>query len=335
MTKKLNANLIKIIQILSDGKYHDGTSIGEQLQMTRSAVWKIIKKLVAYHIKIDSIKGRGYALLEPLVLLESAKIKKALNHNKIDIAVYESLPSTNAYLKQQKHFHANEIKICLAEQQTHGKGRLNRDWFSPFARNIYLSCLYPFQKDISELAGLSLVTSLAIVKTLKHYGIHEKLNVKWPNDIIYDNKKLSGGLIEIHAESHGCSYAIIGIGVNTNMLEDERQINQPWTSVQKILGRYLDRNELVACLINNLLNYLNEFNQSGFQNFIKEWIQADCLTHQVISVKNLNEIITGKVTGINSQGHLLLELSDGTVRAFSSGDTSIVKKTLAISFLND
>lgn len=325
MNKKLNENLIKVVSILNDGEYHDGTSIGDKLHMTRSAVWKTIKKLENYEIKLDSVKGKGYALLEPLLLLDVNIIKKHLEYPRVDLCVFESVDSTNEYLKTFKN--NRSIKICLAEQQTKGKGRLNREWFSPFAKNIYMSCLYPFQKDVSELSGLSLVISLAIVKTLKHYGVSQKLSVKWPNDIVYENKKISGSLIEIQAETHGVCHAVIGMGINVNMLNVERrQISQAWTSIQKILNKYVDRNELCASLINHLLEYLRLFESEGLAAFVDEWKQADCLTDQMISVTNINESVEGKVVGINEQGHLLLQMSSGKTRAFSSGDTTIVKK---------
>lgn len=327
MNKKLNANFVKLVSLLSDGKYHDGTTIGDKLQMTRSAVWKLIKKLENYQIKLDSIKGKGYALLEPLVLLDVKQIKKKCTHSKVDISIFESIDSTNAYLKTIVD--KDKITVCLAEQQTHGRGRFNREWYSPFAKNIYLSCLYPFQKDVSELAGLSLVMSLAIIKTLKESGIHEKLYVKWPNDIVYDAKKISGSLIEIQAETHGACHAIIGVGVNTNMLEESVDaISQAWTSMQQVLKTYVNRNSVCVNLLNNLLDYLQCFAVKGLAPFINEWQHADCLMDKLIAVTNVHETIEGKVMGINEQGHLLLQLKNGKLRAFSSGDTSIVKRNL-------
>lgn len=325
MNRELNTNLVKIVDILSDGKYHDGTTIGDSLKLTRSAVWKTIKKLESNHIKIDSIKGKGYALLEPLALLNINKIIKKLANPYVDLSIFESIASTNEYLKTFKHSKA--VKFCLAEQQTQGKGRLGREWYSPFGKNVYLSCLYPFQKDVSELSGLSLVVSLAILKTLKNSGIHEHLFVKWPNDIIYANKKLSGSLIELQAETHSACQVIIGIGVNVNMLQDEdHQISQPWVSMQKILNTYVDRNDLCANLINNLVEYLAQFERVGLSTFTDEWMQADCLAGKTITVNNANDQIQGKMVGINAQGHLLLQFDNNETRAFSSGDTSIVKK---------
>jgi len=322
--KKLQSNFAKLIDILNDGNYHDGTTIGDTLNITRSAVWKTIKKLQSYGIKVDSIKGKGYSLLEPLTLLKKKIIKQGISHENIHIDVFETIESTNDYLKQIPQ--SQHVTICIAEQQTQGKGRLSRSWYSPFGQNIYLSCRYPFQKDVSELAGLSLVVSLAIVKTLENYSLPNAILVKWPNDIIYDNKKISGNLIEIQAESNGICHAMIGIGININMIEDENNaISQSWTSLRKIMACYIDRNQLCISLIDHLITYLEQFAESGLSSFIHAWNATDCLVNKEISLKSGNRKIVGKAMGINTIGHLILQLKDGTQQTFSSGDATIVK----------
>ena len=325
MLKKSNNKLSQLMAVMSDGEFHDGNALGAALQMTRSAVWKMIKKLERYDIQINSVKGKGYALCEPAVLLDVAQIRKELTDKKCQLVLFESLDSTNEYLKSLRH--PKGIRFCLAEQQVAGKGRFSRAWHSPFGKNIYVSCLYPFQKDISELAGLSLVVSLAIVSTLKKFGIQENISVKWPNDIVHDTKKIAGTLIELQAESHGMCQAIIGIGLNVNMLIDERRnITQTWTSMRRVFGNYLDRNVVSAALINDLLDYLRRFDRDGFAAFSDEWLATEGMTGKTVAVKTVREIVTGKVTGINAQGHLVLMMPDGKLRAFSSGDTSIIKK---------
>lgn len=333
MQKKINPNSIKVVNMLLDGHYHDGTTIGTKLGLSRNAVWKIIQKLLDYGIAIDSVKGKGYALIEPLILLQLDKIKKLLENDKVELKLFERVTSTNDYLKQEMKTNSG-ITFCLAEQQTEGKGRLNREWHSPFGKNIYLSCRYPFQKDLSELAGLSLITSLAIVKALQSFGMGDQLYVKWPNDVLYGQNKLAGNLIEVQAETHGICNSVIGIGLNVNMLEAQA-ISQGWTSMRNILGQYLDRNLIIATLINYLLDYLNTFNEHGFAYFAEDWMQADCLTNQAITISHVTGSVPGIMQGVNEQGHLLLRLANGQMRAFSTGDTSIVKKPLAISFLND
>lgn len=321
--KKFSQRLNKIVAILNDGQYHDGNDIGRELNMTRSAVWKAISKLRAYGIKIDSIKGKGYQLQEPLILLDPLKIKSEVDNKQISISVFESITSTNDFIKKKSP--VNAPQICLAEHQTHGRGRLDRSWYSPFGKNIYLSCAYQFKKDISELAGLSLVISLAIVKTLKSYGTSSELGVKWPNDVIYQGKKLAGNLVEITAESNGISHATIGIGMNVNMETVDIPINQAWISLKHILGCEVFRNELSARLINHLFIYLNRFEASGLSDFQDEWSAADKLRQKKVAIQNLHHHITGVVQGINEQGHLILQLKCGTLRAFSSGDTRILK----------
>jgi BirA family biotin operon repressor/biotin-[acetyl-CoA-carboxylase] ligase len=322
--KSSYVNLIQVVRILNDGLYHDGDSMGATLNLTRSAIWKIIKKLTNYGIKIDSIKGKGYALLEPLVLLDINSINENLL-DPVDLSLFEVIDSTNQYLKSFKAI--KKPKICLTEMQTQGKGRFNREWYSPFARNLYLSCLYPFQKDVSELAGLSLLTSLAVVQTLRDLRIEEGLSVKWSNDIVYNNKKLSGNLIELQAETHAACQAIIGIGINVNMLSKTNDpISQPWISMQQIMNQYVNRNELCALLIMHLLTYLKEFDKSGFAPFVETWNRLDCLVNKPITLKNVNNHFVGRMLGVNDQGYLLLELSTGEVRAFSSGETTILKK---------
>lgn len=322
--KKQQTTLHKIVSILNDGQYHDGTEIGAAIGISRAAVWKAVKKLLQYGINIDSVKGKGYALLEPLIMLDADSIKKQLNNKKIELQIFESIDSTNAYLA--KHKPKRSLAVCLAEQQTQGKGRMQRDWHSPFGKNLYLSCYYSFQKDISELAGLSMIVSLSIRKTLQSFGLMDSLSVKWPNDVVYDNKKIAGNLIEVRAETHGVSHAVIGVGINVNMTNaNKNEIGQAWTSISGELNKPIDRNECCARFLNILFSDLEQFERDGFAPAVQEWMRADCLTNKKIILNTLKENVHGQVVGINEYGHVLLKLKDGTVSAFSAGDATVQK----------
>jgi BirA family biotin operon repressor/biotin-[acetyl-CoA-carboxylase] ligase len=315
---------VKLVKLLNDGNYHDGTTLGNALNITRSAVWKMRQKLETYDIKIDSIKGKGYALTHPLILLDKKNIKTLLEDKNIDIHIFETIPTTNDF----KNFPLKKRTpaICLAEQQTQGKGRLGRHWHSPFAQNLYFTCLYTFQKDISELAGLSLAVGLAIIETLKIYAFPDSVSIKWPNDIIYQQCKLAGTLIEIKAEAHNICQTLIGIGINVNIKQEENKlISQPFISLKHILNQYIDRNHLCAVLINMLLRYLKKFEQEGLSPFIKEWKNVDALFNKKVTLVANNQKIEGIAKGINAQGQLLLELAHHKIQAFSSGDTTIAK----------
>lgn len=324
MPKKMQNHFVRIIHALNNGQYHDGNSIGKQLQLSRSAVWKAMQKIRKYGIQVDAIKGKGYAFLEPFILLDRKKIKKNLGFP-VKLDIFESVSSTNEYLKLLKN--VTVPHICIAEHQTHGKGRLDRPWHSPFGKNIYLSCRFPFKKEVSELAGLSLVTALSVFKTIRQYEVRDSLFLKWPNDVYYDHKKISGILLEVQSESHdGISHAIIGVGINVNSPHtDEEVIAQPWTSMRSILHQSVDRNAVAADLINCLMTDLLQFDQNGFLPFIREWQQHDYLLNKNITLKNINHQWTGRVQGINEYGQMLLELPNGEVKAFSSGNVTVMK----------
>lgn len=325
--KPLNEKLIQLTQLLSDGDYHDGNVLGKTLNITRSAVWKMMKKLEQYGVVIDSIQSNGYALQDPLILLEADQIKKTLSYE-IELTVLESIDSTNNYFKTQPK--TPTIKCCLSEQQTQGRGRLNRVWHSPFGKNLYLSCYYPFQKDISELAGLSLVVGLSILATLRTLGIYNGIYTKWPNDVLCRDKKIAGILIDVQAESHGMIDVTIGVGLNVNMLpideEATNDISQAWTSLSEETGTSWDRNHVAAILLEHLFAYVHRFEQQGFMVFIDEWMSADGLMKKIVTLNYMNNFITGEVVGVNPQGHLLLRLPDESIRSFSSGDVTLVKK---------
>ena len=152
--KDTNEKLIEICNILNDLNFHDGTSIGEKLKVSRTAVWKWISKLQSYGIEVTKVKGKGYLLKEPLILLDSKKIRSLLKSKNFTIDIVESIDSTNNYLNN--HDKSAIPHICIAEHQTSGRGRFSRSWYSPFGKNIYFSMQYSIKQDISQLGGLSL-----------------------------------------------------------------------------------------------------------------------------------------------------------------------------------
>lgn len=259
------------------------------------------------------------------ILLDPQKIACLLNNETVQIEVFQTVESTQQlkkYLTADK-----DIQVCIAEMQTLGRGRLNRQWHSPFGQNIYLSLLYPFQKNIRQLSGLSLVVSLALCNAIETViEQKEKMWVKWPNDIVVASHKIAGILIEIQMESPDFCEAIIGIGINVNMQEsDSNTIPQAWSSLQKISGYSLDRNIICAELIRQLLYYLKRFSHFGLDAFMKEWQQRDVLYQKPITVISGNQESSGLGKGIDPHGHLLLKMADGSIKSFSSGDATLKK----------
>lgn len=326
--RELNQNLVELVKLLNDGQYHDGTSIGNELETSRAAICKSIKKLKQYHVPLTSTKGKGYQLNTQLLLLDKNQLKSGLRHRSVKVEVLEKIASTNGYLKSLSEGN-QDIIACLAEVQTAGKGRLQRQWYSPFAENIYLSLLCPFEKDISELSGLSLVVGLAVCRAIESAIdiSSELLKIKWPNDILLEDKKLAGTLIEIQAESNGFCQVIIGVGINVNMKKaDQADIDQTWTSLTNTINTYINRNHLVPEIIDTLIDYLEKFSSQGLEFFQNEWQHRDCLIDSHISLASGKEIITGLYSGVNEHGHLKLKSKTDKMLTFSSGDASILNK---------
>lgn len=253
--------------------------------------------------------------LEPL---NAEKIRAALDEkieHCVSLTIVESVTSTNDYLKnigKQRPF-----TVVMVEQQSQGRGRLGRAWYSPLGQNIYCSLHYCL--SVNQCSGLSLVVALAVVRALSQLECNLNFSVKWPNDIFVYEKKLGGILIELTRQSE----AIIGIGINCNMnLADD--IDQPWTSLRRVTGTMVDRNQLAAILISQLIDYLRKFEALGFYAFRSEWLSHDYLNGKTVTLMRGNQTLTGVASGVNDQGQLLIKFDRG-IESFSSADALLLK----------
>ena len=233
----------------------------------------------------------------------------------------ESIDSTNRFLKELPL--SNAIEACCAETQTHGRGRFGRQWHSPFGKNIYFSIRWHFDCDFAQLSGLSIVVSLAVLATLNHMNIHD-VSIKWPNDLIWENKKLCGSLIEVIGERNTGVDVVIGIGLNVNSSINELALlNRPCCSLYEITGSQWDRNTLITQLIIDLAQHLQQFTTEGFSSFINHWQQTDYLYGQRITVSQPTGYLSGTSNGVNQAGQLILMDEAGVTHFLSSGDTSL------------
>ena len=323
--KNTNEKLVEICNILNDLNFHDGTSIGAKLNISRTAVWKWVSKLQSYGIEITKVKGKGYLLKEPLILLDSKKIETLLKSEHFIIDTVESIDSTNNYLNN--HNKSAIPHICIAEHQTRGRGRFSREWYSPFGKNIYFSMQYSIKQDISQLGGLSLAVGTIVCKAIeKACKLPNRLMLKWPNDITYNGKKLAGVLIEIRAEVNGNCSVIIGIGINVNMpITNKVTFNQEWASIMQITGSPQDRNNICAILIDKLTLGIEQYLITGFKSYMPEWKKRDSLFGKMTQIQDGNEIFKGIATGVDLQGHLLINLETNIKKAFAAGEATLFK----------
>lgn len=328
MTVKKYNKTQALLRLLQDGHFHSGQSLGETLGITRSAIWKAIQNLQKQGVEVQSVNGKGYripfglSLLDPVLINDALKPEAAPLLNKL--VCLENVDSTNDYLLKAVDHNNPKTIACFAEQQTAGKGRLGREWLSPYGNNIYHSLLWYFDKDPSELMGLSLAIAVATARALQTLGIRDHLELKWPNDLLWRSQKFGGVLVEMLAEpQHHCA-VVIGIGINTR-LTLQQSLDRPITSTESILGKPTNRNVLAAELLNQLLPALNDFNKNGLKNFINDWESLDSFRGRMVRLNSTQKEIIGLMRGITLNGELLLEDTQGRVSTHLSGEMSLRK----------
>ena len=255
--------------------------------------------------------------------LDKEKILSKLSNefrSKVVLEVFDTISSTNDYLLRKEKNKNKDIKICIAEEQTKGRGRRGKSWISPKFKNIYFSLNSYFKKE--DLSGLSIAVALSVSKVLTKINVMSL--IKWPNDLLVGNKKICGILIET-AKVGELTKVVIGIGINVNM-EYSELIDQEWTSIKLEKKQSVDRNSIITEMINQLCITLNKFEQEEFDYFLKRFTSLDLLRDKEFTLKDKpNETFIGK--GIDNKGFLIAQnLKDQRMVKFSSGEVSLKLK---------
>lgn len=310
-----------LLSILADNTFHSGETLGATLGISRAAISNHIKVLSSLGLDIFSVTGKGYCLAQPLKLLDLQKIKEQLtSSHTAEIELLNVIGSTNQYLKDKTVDLCN-AHTCLAEAQTAGRGRHGRKWVSPYAASLYLSMHWSFAGGYSVLGGLSLAIGVAIVDALNQCGV-QGIQLKWPNDIYAQGKKLAGVLIEVEGQIGGGCQAIIGVGLNVSLPNNIEEIGQPWIDLTQLSEPLIDRNLLAGALISELAKSLDLFEKRGLEPFITKWRALDVYANQPVKLTIGEKIIAGISRGIDPSGAILLETVQG-VKAYHGGEISV------------
>lgn len=315
----------KLLSLLADGEFHSGERLADSLDLTRAAVWKSIRQLQSLGLEIESRHGRGYRLQQPIELLERRVILDTLSSTGKqacrDIEILFQTDSTNRYLLKRIRDEACTGLVVLAEYQTQGKGRRGNDWQSPLASGIYLSLAWHSDSSVDTFGLMSLFIGVAVIRTLRHFGI-DGLGLKWPNDILINQEKVGGVLLEMQGEASGPVDMVIGVGLNYQLTEAQKKsIDQPVTDMQQHLTTSVSRNDITASLISNLFEVLLNSNQQR-ETLLEEWRSYDCYRDKQARLLLPDDIIEGQLQGVDEQGCLLMNV-DGETQRFMSGEISL------------
>ena len=316
-----------LLAILADGQFHSGEALGLTLGVSRMAVWKHMRSLRECGVPLEVARGQGYRLPACVELLDAKAILDGLDSGTREqlagVDVFLEIDSTNTWLRQKALDGAPTGSVCVAEMQSAGRGRRNRRWVSPFAASLYLSLLWRSATGAADLGGLSLAAGVAIVRSLRTFGI-DTAGLKWPNDVLVDGAKLAGILIDVIGESTGPCSVIIGIGINVAMPESAAaEIDQDWTDLSSLTGqKRISRNRLAASVLGCMIAALEAFERAGLHPFLDEWRRYDIIHGRQVNLRLPNEVINGRACGIDSGGALLVDTAAGR-RRFASGEVSL------------
>lgn len=307
-----------------------GQALAEALGVSRSAVWKRIEALRMAGVAIDAVPGRGYALAQPLELLDAQAIQTVLDAAALaELAALDlrfEIDSSNA-LALREPVPERGCRVFVCERQSTGRGSRGRVWQSPLAAHLYLTVSRRFDGGIAALQGLSLAVAVAVTQALRQLGF-AAVGVKWPNDLLIDGKKLGGILIEVGGDATGPVRAAIGLGLNIAMPAGAAAfIDQPWCDLGQLAGdRPPSRNAVCAAVLNHLLPALAHFEHTGLAGFLPAWREFDQLAGQPVQVRVGGQVHAGDALGVADDGALRLVV-DGAEMRVHSGEASRLRRS--------
>ena len=315
----------QMLSLLKDKSPQSIGNLSNSLLIEPNKIISVVSSMSKLGIPVQ-VYGQSISLKFKSDFLDSRIIEEQLSdlcrQKKVYLRTFELIDSTNDFLISEKT-DASKIAVVLSEIQTQGRGRRGKFWQSPFGSNIYMSIKWNFDPREVSPAGLSLVIGIAVSKALWANGLRD-VKLKWPNDVIVSNKKIGGILTEIKTGIANELSAVIGLGINFKMPAGSgKNIDQPWTDMCSETNARINRNEVVACLINTIVSYLEEFRSFGFDAFWESWNEIDFLKNKKGVVSTKDGELLAKFNGITDQGALKIITDTGDARILHSGEVSV------------
>lgn len=313
--------------MLAAGDFRSGQELADCLGVSRTAVWKQLNRLADLGLELESVKGRGYRIPGGLDLLARDVVIDQLSATAApllaELQVHQHIDSTNAEALRTLAEGVVSGLAITAEQQSAGRGRRGRTWVSPFARNIYLSLTWQYSQGAAALEGMSLAVGVAVVRALEKLGL-VGASLKWPNDVLYQRRKLGGVLLEMVGDASGVCQVVVGVGLNVAMPAAQAEaIDQAWADLAELSGGSPPgRSQVLAALLNELLPLLAGFETEGFAPWRDAWMALDAYADQPVIIEAGERRTAGIARGVDARGALQLETSVG-VQPVYGGEVSL------------
>ena len=236
---------------------------------------------------------------------------------------FEKVDSTNRIAKELADDGAKEGTVVICETQSGGRGRLSRTWISPRG-GLWFSFILRPQISPKRAPMVTLLTGVAVAKAIRGFGLDAK--IKWPNDVLINERKVSGILTEMDTNSDVVNYIVVGVGINANVDRTVflEELKDRATSLKEELKTEISRIELMQSFLQELEHYYTSFKNKNYECVISEWKRLSGTLGGHVRIETPAEEIEGEAIDINSDGALILEQSDGSKKTIFAGDCTHV-----------
>lgn len=303
----------------NDDGYLSGEEISRVLNVSRAGIWKHIQELRNAGYDIIAVPHLGYKLVSSPDKLFPAEIKFKLGTKFIGkrIEYHEAISSTMDEAFRLGMAGADEGTLICAEGQAKGRGRLGRTWASPKGKGIYTSLILRPKLQPSLVSQLTLLCAVAVTQAIEAVaGV--KASIKWPNDLMINNKKVVGILTEMNAEIDRVNFVVIGIGINVNAAGSQLPAHS--TSLRQESSKNFTRVELLREVLRRLEYWYVRFGQQGFEPVLEQWKDLSVTLGRNVRIADAKRVIDGKAIGIDADGGLLIKSHSGVIVKKMTGD---------------
>jgi BirA family biotin operon repressor/biotin-[acetyl-CoA-carboxylase] ligase len=318
----------QIIQFLiGQAGYFSGEEIARRLRISRTAVWNHIHNLKKLGFAIESLPHLGYKLVRSPDKLLPTLVSIGLKSNLIGNRIYHFDTVTSSSDEADRFAKRGEPEgaVIIAEEQTAGRGRMGRTWHSTSGKGVYLSVILRPSLSPTRIPFLTLCAAISVTDAIRGCtGL--KAFVKWPNDVLISDKKVSGILSELSTEADRINYAIVGVGINANNLREDFPAGLNATSLKIETGRSISRLELTRLFLRILDENYALLLRGDYSELIEQWLRVSATIGRRVRIETTTgRFREGVATGLDDDGCLLLRLDSGMTQRITGGDVYIVR----------
>lgn len=309
----------RVLQALMQADWISGQELADQLNISRTAIWKQIAALKEDGYIIEAHKKTGYHLADRGDRLTPLAIQQYVRTDTLgqQIIHLEQTETTQRIAHEQAQQAASEGTLIVCDFQTDGRGQLGRTWHETRSAGIAMSLILRPTAPLHQAGQLTLLAGIALAETLRTLDV--PATIKWPNDLLIAGRKVAGILTEMQTEADRINSVIIGIGINVHHTQFPKLLSDRATSLHLATGKLIARAEIVGLFLNTFEPMYKKWLTEGFASFVPAWEKYADRLNDLVTLRTRQETVTGILRGIQADGTLQIETETG-LKAFHSAE---------------